>query len=100
MNDTRVMVRVQPVGAALLGWTSEGSDDALEDGYVFAYPYDDQDDATLAEQIADTIRREWMLPDESQEVVIFEAEDVYDPGDAEGYACKPVRELRRLPLAL
>jgi hypothetical protein len=82
-------LRFQPVGKALLGHTSEGSASSLPTGFVFAY---DTPDEALGEwgpfsfATAD-------LPD--LEAISFLGEDAFDPGDAEGLAVRPVKELRR-----
>lgn len=86
--------RLQPVGAPVVGHTSTASNDELLDaGYVFAY--------TQPEGIVDGIA-EWGglmgEPAASFEVVEFEGEDAYDPGDAEGVAVLAVREIARMAL--
>lgn len=84
--------RQQPTGLPLLGHTSECTgDDRLDEGYVFAYD--------RPEGIVQGIN-DWGLPEDKDatEVIVFEGEDAYDPGDFEGVAVLPVREISRTPL--
>ncbi len=81
--------RIQPIGAELLGWTSEASEGLLDDGLVFAWPVTGRaNDAVLP--------MEWRHYGAEVEVVIFEGEEEEDPGDWEGVAVRPLRVLERV----
>lgn len=113
--------RVQPKGAKLLGWTSSQSDyeeecpdcdepawaddeehcqtcsgrgyvdkSSLLEGFVFAY-----DNAKFLDT---EWGQEWLRGKKPQEVVEFEGSGEYNPGDFEGVAVKPTREISRSPL--
>lgn len=84
-NPPKLYFRFQPKGTPLLGHTSEGSTSSLPPGFVFAYEWDNPREAV-----------EWFDATLDDEVVVFTGGRAFDPGDAEGVAVRPVREVRRM----
>ncbi len=87
-----IFYRVQPAGLPLSGHSSATSaDEQLPDGYLFAYASPTHLMAGEGES--------WSIRDsEPQEVVEFYGSDAYAPGDVEGVAVRPQREVRRMPI--
>ena len=83
-----IFFRFQPKNKSIFTWTSEGSEESLPKGKIFAY-----------EAEAPYLALEWFhANNETDEVVFFKGKGVYDPGDYEGVAVTPTEEVARMSI--
>lgn len=90
LADRGLYVRFQGRGKSIFGFTSVTSiGNLLQEKHVFAYPFDEPAQA-----------QEWFefWKPGRDEAVVFKGKREYDPGDVEGLAVEPTREIMRMTL--
>lgn len=83
-------MRFLPRGSSLFNHTSDASEESLPAGYVFAY-------SNLNEIFGDWSPYSigWRRTASQYEVVTFSGREEYQPGDWEGVAVIPTKEIKR-----